>query len=400
LLNVGVIGCGTAGAAAALFLERLGHKVSIFERVAAPSAVGAGIMLQPTGQKVLAALGLEQKVLASAAPCESLRVETSSGRALLELSYREVSQHFTGYGVHRGVLFEALTEALGGTTASLNVGVSITRAERTPRGRILHDDTGRKHGPFDLVVVADGAKSQLRMQGGSVQSQEGYPWGALWFMAEDAAGAFDGQLYQVVEGTRFLCGLLPTGKDPEGTKRVSLFVSVRASHVDAVRAAGLNAFKASIVQSVPRAAPVVAQIQDMKDLLYSGYQDVVMRPWHARDMVYLGDAAHAMSPQLGQGANLALYDAYILNESLGATPHVATALSMYSRRRHAHLAYYQFITRALTPFFQSDHNALGLLRDWTFPLIKKIAPFRRAMTRGMCGISEGHPFGVLSNLRP
>jgi 2-polyprenyl-6-methoxyphenol hydroxylase-like FAD-dependent oxidoreductase len=67
---IGVIGCGTAGAAAALFLARAGHDVRVFERVADPKPVGAGIIVQPSGQAVLARLGLLERV---ALPSDSSR---------------------------------------------------------------------------------------------------------------------------------------------------------------------------------------------------------------------------------------------------------------------------------------------------------------------------------------
>ena len=62
-MKIGVVGAGTAGLAASLFLARQGHAVDILERVAEPSAVGAGILLQITGQTVLARLGLLQGLL-------------------------------------------------------------------------------------------------------------------------------------------------------------------------------------------------------------------------------------------------------------------------------------------------------------------------------------------------
>ena len=61
-LDVGIIGGGTAGSAATLFLARAGHRVTVYERVASPGAVGAGITLQPTGLHVLCRLGLYMHV--------------------------------------------------------------------------------------------------------------------------------------------------------------------------------------------------------------------------------------------------------------------------------------------------------------------------------------------------
>jgi 2-polyprenyl-6-methoxyphenol hydroxylase-like FAD-dependent oxidoreductase len=128
--------------------------------------------------------------------------------------------------------------------------------------------------------------------------------------------------------------------------------------------------------------------------------DVVMSHWHTRAVVHLGDSAHAMSPQLGQGANLALYDAWVLAECVATQPSVPQALEAYTRARRAHLGYYQLVTRGLTPFFQSDHAGLGLLRDVFMPIMNRVPAFNRAMVIGMCGIADGHPWKQLPVTMP
>lgn len=74
---------------------------------------------------------------------------------------------------------------------------------------------------------------------------------------------------------------------------------------------------------------------------------------------------------------------------------IVRALDRYSRERHAHLGYYQLVTRALTPFFQSHHDILGTLRDIAMPLLNKVPFFNRAMVLGMCGTADGHPWKEL-----
>ena len=70
--TIAVIGGGTAGAASALFLARAGHQVTLYERVPEPGAVGAGILLQPSGMRVLQALGLFDQILAHGSRIERL----------------------------------------------------------------------------------------------------------------------------------------------------------------------------------------------------------------------------------------------------------------------------------------------------------------------------------------
>ena len=102
------------------------------------------------------------------------------------------------------------------------------------------------------------------------------------------------------------------------------------------------------------------------------------------------NAAHATSPQLGQGANLALWDAMCLTDALSEERgSLAAALAGYTAVRRRHLNYYQLATRALTPLFQSDSRALGVVRDLAFPISRWLAPLRRRMVRTMAGLDRG-----------
>lgn len=404
-LDAGVIGCGTAGSAAAVFLARAGHRVTVYERVPSPGPVGAGITLQPTGLTVLHRLGLYDHVVARGARIERLLCETPDRRTIVDLSYAAVGEGLFGLGLHRGVLFEALLSAVRREpSVTVRTGVEIVDLARAPgaaRASWFVDAAGERHGPHELVVVADGARSQLRDDTSTSKRIERYPWGALWFVArdpnpEDAPRAR--VLHQIVRGNQTFLGLLPTGRPPVSeetilapSKRlVSLFWSIRGDRVDAWRRRGLGAWKDDVLALSKDAAPVLEQIASADQVLFAAYHDVVMHRWSTRNVVYLGDAAHATSPQLGQGANLALWDAMVLSDVLAAEERdLACALDAYSRARRDHLAFYQVATRWLTPFFQGDDAWLGALRDATMPLMTKVPPLRRIMTLSMLGVVDG-----------
>ncbi len=123
-------------------------------------------------------------------------------------------------------------------------------------------------------------------------------------------------------------------------------------------------------------------------MLTAGYGDVRMSRWHDDGIVVLGDAGHAMSPQLGQGVNLALADAACLARCIASHP-LPAALRQYQRRRLLTLCYYQYATRWLTPWFQSDHQWLTPLRRIFFAIAGSIPVARRVMTLSMAGL-VGH----------
>ncbi len=392
-LRVAVVGAGTAGAAAGILLARAGHHVEVFERVATPGPVGAGITLQPTGQLALRQLGLLEQVAALGAPIERLSCSRVGGKPLVELPYAEIHPHLWGLGIHRGNLFRVLFTALQSCGAQVRCGVGIAGSRLEADGRWLLTEGGERLGPFALVIAADGSLCELHGAAPSVKSRA-YPWGALWWVAEDTVGfTAERRIHQVVDGAHTMLGFLPTGCSPDtGKPVVSLFWSLRADRVEPWRAAGLAPWRERVLRLEPRAEPLLAGLTDLAPVLFARYRDVSMWPWHGERIVFLGDAAHATSPQLGQGANLALLDAVALAETLAAFPEarqLPAALAAYSAARRGQLAYYQLATRALTPLFQSDSRAVGWLRDLVFPMSRWLGPLRRRMVRTMVGIDRG-----------
>ena len=124
-------------------------------------------------------------------------------------------------------------------------------------------------------------------------------------------------------------------------------------------------------------------------LIFASYTDVMMLRFHDADThtaVCLGDAAHAMSPQLGQGTNLALVDAWKLAGALAAERgDVRRGLERYSRERRLRLWFYQLNSQLLTPVFQSRSAAIGTLRDALMGPLCRFAPTRLQMLTTLAG---------------
>ena len=181
--HVAVVGYGTGGQGVALMLARDGHRVEVFERAPAPGPVGAGFLLQPVGLAVLWELGLLEAALAHGAPVARLHGETVAGRAVMDMRYAELESRLYGLGLQRGALFELL-DAAWCEGRTLHAGHAIVSLDAD--AGTLVDDAGTRHGPFDLVVVADGAASRLRAQVAPSRLDRPYPWGAQWCLVDAA----------------------------------------------------------------------------------------------------------------------------------------------------------------------------------------------------------------------
>jgi 2-polyprenyl-6-methoxyphenol hydroxylase-like FAD-dependent oxidoreductase len=96
-----------------------------------------------------------------------------------------------------------------------------------------------------------------------------------------------------------------------------------------------------------------------------------------------------MSPQLGQGVNMALLDAEALADALRAETNLAQALARYARARKGHVAVYQALSRWLTPLLQSDASMLATLRDRAFGPFGRLPLARREMLKILTGTKRG-----------
>jgi 2-polyprenyl-6-methoxyphenol hydroxylase-like FAD-dependent oxidoreductase len=381
-LQVGICGFGVAGGALAVLLARAGHRVTLLERAPAVGPVGAGFLLHPTGQGVLAQLGLLECVVRRSARIERLEAFTEAGRRLTDLRYSNAGAGLCAYGVQRGALFTVLHEAALGAGVNVTLAAEIADADEMEDSVQVRDVTGRTFGPFNLLIGADGARSRLRewMNPGNGRRRE-YTHGALW-----GSGPLEAPvdaLYQVTRGARRLVGLLPVG---EG--RVAFFWGLRCGELAAVKARGFKAFREEVITLCPMVERLVDDIGAFERLSFAGYLHALPQRVHRGRVVLAGDAAHAMSPHLGQGVNLALLDAECLARQLARLP-LTEALAAYAAERRAHSRYLGLMSQMLSPFFQSESHVLGWGRDLALPLMCSIPWLRRQMELSVAGLKRG-----------
>lgn len=396
--TIAIAGCGPAGLSAALLLSRLGHRVTLFDQFDTPRPIGSGLMLQPTGLAVLDALGLGERMRRLGQPVSRLLGKTiPTGRTALDVSFPDPA--WRPLAVHRGGLFNVLFDAVSDRGIAIETGFEIADVERRSQGVRLIAGNGRASACFDCIVDATGAGSPLARRAAAPFARRSLPYGALWASLE---GPFDGVdtgiLEQRYRHASIMIGILPVGRTGEdGAARVTLFWSLRSDDYQRWRNTDIRRWHDDVARLWPLAGRLARRIDDHDAMTYARYGHHTMALPFGERIVFIGDAAHSTSPQLGQGANMALLDAAALAAAFAGNCDPAQAFARYAARRRFHVRFYQAMSAVFTPFYQSDSRLLPLVRDAGFTIVNHLPGgpglFRRLVTgafaRPLAGLFTG-----------
>lgn len=366
-----------------MLLARDGHDVAIFERFATPQPVGSGLMLQPVGLAVLRELGLAETMIARGA-----RVDRLFGRAgqsvVLDVRYAALGEKAGfGVGIHRASLFATLHDAASAIPIEAGRAVQGSRLDQS--GRRLTFADGSESAPFDLVIDALGSRSALAPATGHTLA-----YGALWASLDWPGAPFDGAaLEQRYRRASRMAGVLPIGTPPGASgAQAAFFWSIRRDQLDEWRAAGLSAWKDEVRALWPATDPLLDQITDPDQLTFAQYAHRTLTTPTEPALIHIGDAWHSTSPQLGQGVNMALLDAWAVAKALREREAIADALAHAIALRRWHVSLYQTMSRLFTPVYQSDSRALPWLRDWLVGPMSRLWPatlIQASLVSGLAG---------------
>ena len=164
-----------------------------------------------------------------------------------------------------------------------------------------------------------------------------------------------------------------TSRLPEDpAPRAAVFWSLSTAELDQWPMRPLDAWKTEVASFWPAMTPFLAAITDKAQLTPARYSHGTLRRPYTNRLVHIGDAAHRASPQLGQGANMALLDAFALAQALRLP--LEDALTAYHHARRWHLGLYQSLSAAFTPQYQSHSRTLPILRDHILSPLSRLWP--------------------------
>lgn len=367
------------GLAAASLLAQDGHQVRLFERFETARPLGSGLVIQPVGLAVLDAAGAGEDARRLGAPL--LKMEGFAGRRkVLDVAYRARAP---GLAMHRAALFHALfaaVERLG--KVEIATGAEVVAAPAEGERRLIALADGTRVGPFDLVVDASGSRSVL-----SPLQARPLAFGAVWGHVPwpENSPLPTNQLSQHYQRAERMAGVLPIGCLPgDQTPRAAVFWSLPQAALQRWESQDMTVWQSEVVDLWPEMGPFVAGLTRPEDMTVARYAHGTLRQPYAAGLAFLGDAAHRASPQLGQGANMALLDALALALALRTLP-LADALPRYARMRRWHVRIYQAISAAFTPMYQSSSRVLPRVRDHLLTPASRLPPVQRVLTALVSG---------------
>jgi 2-polyprenyl-6-methoxyphenol hydroxylase-like FAD-dependent oxidoreductase len=342
-LDIVVVGAALGGATASLLLARAGARVTLLEKVGAPTAVGAGIAVAENGLAVLEALGLRAELARLGTPVEAARVVDEGGRTLLQPRGPQPRALMLRRSDLYGLLLAAVRAE---NRITLRLDAEALRADAdgvvamaTPLG----ETTLRA----DLVLGADGVHSRVREGGdfGAVVRRTGVRYARVLVPAGLARG----------EEAWTRLGLFGSFALRDGTYA---FASADGPTADLLGRRGeLGAWKRAWARAYAPAADILASVESWDQLVINEVIRVDCRRFFDGRLVLLGDAAHAMAPNVGQGGNSAIVDAAVLTAALREGESLAEALRGYDARR-----------RSAVRKVADASERLGALAAWTHPV--------------------------------
>jgi len=356
-----ILGGGIAGLTAAIALRRIGIQAQVFEAAPVFRPVGAGLALAANAIKGYVKLGIAEKIISRGRLLPTFSILDARGRRITQADAAAIGRKYGlhNFAINRPELHEALLAEL--EPEQLHTNKAALRVEQSGDKTTLFFKDGSTH-ETDFLIVADGIHSPIRRQllPGSEPRYAGY---TCWRAVIDNPGL---PLSGATEtwGAEGRFGVVPLAGD-----KIYWFACVNAPQNDpAMRAAGVPELE-RIFQKFHDPVPAILRHTPGDKLLWNDIIDLKpISRFAFGNIVLIGDAAHATTPNMGQGACQAIEDAVVLADELAAHDNPEAAFAAFERRR---------IKR--THFIVNNSWHLGKVAQWSNPATKQPCSSKTAL---------------------
>jgi len=332
-LDILVIGGGIGGLTAAIALRAKGHGVTVIERDPTWSVYGVGIIQQSNVLRAMAQLGLLDDYISAGVGFDAVEIFLPNGAQIARVpSHPLVRGKPANVGIGRRALHRVLGDRTIASGAQVRLGLTVEALDDDGAGvdvRFSDDTTGR----YDLVIGADGVYSQTRKTLFPDSADPEFTGQAVWRYNFPRPADLDAlQVYNGPTGV----GLVPISDT-----LMYMYVTTPEPGNPRYPREGLAAtMRGKLAQTAPAIQALAEQITEDDGVVYRPLEALLVEgPWHKRRVVLLGDAVHATTPHLGQGAGMAIEDSIVLADELARHDPIESALNAYRARRFDRCAY-------------------------------------------------------------
>ncbi|GGN94845.1 FAD-dependent oxidoreductase [Saccharibacillus kuerlensis] len=360
-----IIGGGIAGLCAAIALQHIGMQVKVYEKNAGPAAAGAGIIIAPNALQALKPYGISDEIIRRGYPSSGFRLMSDRGQYLTQLAVP--ADYGSQYSIHRKDLHQILLSAL--PPGTVEWGKSFSRLEQRDNCvRAVFDDGSYAEG--DLLVAADGIYSGVRQQ---LVPAETYRYaGYTCWRGVVSGDHLPGLSPHFIEtwGTKGRFGIVPLPQN-----KVYWYALINARQSDP-RLANYSAQELHRqFANYHNPIPDLLLKTTPSDIIHRDIVDIMpMKSFYSGRIVFVGDAAHAITPNMGQGACLAMEDARVLSDCLHASAGDHEAFVHYDARRRKRIQQISAQSWKIGKVAQSESFLFASIRNQLMKrVLKKIS---------------------------
>lgn len=321
-MRVGIVGGGIGGLTLSVVLKKLGIAHELYEQAAEIKAVGAGIHLASNAMAVFEKLGIRENVQDAGHPIHHIIVTDNWLKKLMDSDLRDFheKQKIGNIAIHRGALQHVLLTFAN--IEGIHLGKKLLPSSNPSEGILEFEDGTREE--FDLVVGADGLNSTVRkILFPEARLRDAKQWCWRGISSGIPLGEYRYSLTEAWDaGHRF-------GFVPVNDHTFYWYAVIRSNLLKVNRQDWINGFKTfhPMVHLLAKATrPAAIHESELKDVR-------TLKSWSVGSCVLMGDAAHAATPNLGQGACQAIEDAWALGSALSEGTDLSKQISGYEKAR-------------------------------------------------------------------